>query len=380
MPGLFDSFLLKEVTLRNRIVASPMCQYSAEDGFVNKWHQTHYTTLSQGGAGLVMLEATAVARVGRITPGDLGIWSDEHISGLALLAAAIKRTGAIPGIQLAHAGRKAGCTPPWEGSAPLLKSDPRAWTPIGPSPLPHVPSAPHIPTEMTAEDIEFTQKEFVVAAQRALTAGFEWVELHFAHGYLGQNFLSTQSNIRTDRYGGSLENRARFLVETVEAVRKVWPQSLPLTARLGAVAFEGTEEVTLDSSISVVRWLKAAGLDFVDVGLAHATGGATTPWRPNLMVPYTERVRQETGLPVGTSWLITDAQEAEAFIREEKMDLVFLGRSLLANPHWPYQAARELNIKAPENVLPVQYAYWLKDWKPQPHATPIVIPSMEKET
>lgn len=362
MPGLFDPYALKGVTLRNRIVASPMCQYMATDGLVNDWHRTHYTTLAKGGAGLVILEATAVSAVGRITPGDLGAWTDAQLPGLADLAQAIKAAGAVPGVQLAHAGRKAGCTPPWEGSAPLAAGDPRAWKPMGPSPIPHVPSVPHIPTEMSVEDIGQVQREFVAAAQRALSAGFEWAELHFAHGYLGQNFLSAESNARTDAYGGSLENRARFLVETVTAVREVWPASLPLTVRLGAVSFDGEQEVSLTDSIEVVRWLRDAGVDFVDAGLAHASADAKTPWRPNLMVPYAARMRRETGLPVGTSWLITHPAEADAFIQQEQIDLVFLARSLLANPHWPYQAARELHIKAPEALLPTPYAHWLKNW------------------
>lgn len=286
MPGLFDRYTLKGVTLRNRIAASPMCQYMADDGFLNAWHQTHYTTLAKGGAGLVVLEATAISPAGRITPGDTGIWSDAHVPGLAAAASAIRTAGAVPGIQLAHAGRKAGCLPPWEGGAPLPASDPRAWTPLAPSALPFIADAPHMPAEMSLGDIARTQQEFADAALRALRAGFEWIELHFAHGFLAQSFLSRHSNQRTDHYGGSLENRARFLVETVAAVRAVWPASLPLTARLGVVEFNPGQEASLDEAFQVLQWLQGAGLDLVDAGLALSTATEQVPWGRNLMVPY----------------------------------------------------------------------------------------------
>lgn len=364
MPGLFDRYTLKGVTLRNRIAASPMCQYMANDGFLNAWHQTHYTTLAKGGAGLVVLEATAVSPAGRITPGDTGIWSDAHVPGLAAAASAIRTAGAVPGIQLAHAGRKAGCLPPWQGGAPLPASDPRAWTPLAPSALPFMADAPHMPAEMSPGDIARTQQEFADAALRALQAGFEWIELHFAHGFLAQSFLSRHSNQRTDQYGGSLENRARFLVETVAAVRAVWPASLPLTARLGVVEFNPGQEASLDEALQVLQWLQGKGLDLVDAGLALSTATEQVPWGPNLMVPYAARIRQQTGLAVGTSWSITSAQQADAFVRSGQLDLVFLARTLLANPHWPFLAARELQIPEPAQVLPTPYAYWLANWAP----------------
>lgn len=362
MIGLFSSFTLKGVTLRNRIVVTPMCQYMAQDGVVNEWHQTHYTTMAKGGAGLVVLEATAVSPEGRITPGDLGIWDDSHTEGLASVAHAIKGAGSVAGIQLAHAGRKAGCTPPWEGGAPVPVGDSQAWQPVAPSAVPYIDGSAHVPREMTLSEIQQVQQDFVDGARRASEAGFEWLELHFAHGFLAQNFLSTSANQRSDAYGGSLENRARFLVETVAAVRKVWPTALPLTARVGVVDFAVGAEVSLGEAEQLLYWLKEAGLDFVDAGLSLATAGEDVPWGPNLMIPYAERVRRKSTLPVGTSWSITSAQDADSFIRSEKVDLVFLGRSLLANPHWPYQAARELGIKAPADVLPTPYAYWLASW------------------
>ncbi|WP_044423243.1 NADH:flavin oxidoreductase/NADH oxidase [Pseudomonas syringae group genomosp. 3] len=363
MTALFTPYTLKDVTLRNRIVASPMCQYMAKDGLLGDWHHTHYEGLARGGAGLVVVEATAVSPEGRITPGDAGLWKDEQISGLASVANAITKACAVAGIQLSHAGRKAGCTPPWEGGTPLPKENPDAWQPVSVSALPYMPSAPHIPIALTTEDIKRVQQDFADAADRALSAGFRWVELHFAHGFLAQNFLSRHSNDRIDQYGGSLENRARFLLETVAAVRKVWPQSLPLTIRLGIVEFDEHFDESFNESIQVLKWLKDAGVDLVDAGLAGSTPGEKVPWWPNFMVPYAERIRQETGLQVATSWLIKSPQEADAFIREERLDLVFLARSLLANPHWPFHAARELKLERSEELLPTSYAYWLKNWE-----------------
>ena len=363
MTSLFTPYTLKNITLRNRIVVSPMCQYMAEDGLVNDWHQTHYTSFAKGGSGLVIVEATAVSAKGRITPGDVGLWNDEQIPGLALVAKAIGVAGAVAGIQLGHAGRKAGCTPPWHGGAPLPKDDPQAWQPIAASALPYMPSAPHIPVAMTIEDIQNTQQDFADAARRASQAGFEWLELHFAHGFLAQNFLSKHANNRTDQYGGSLENRSRFLLETVSAVRKVWPASFPLTIRLGVIEFDEGADASFKESIQVLHWLKDAGVDLVDAGLAGSTPKEQVPWGPNFMVPYAERIRNETGLPVATSWLIKNPDEADAFIREGRLDLVFLARSLLANPHWPFHAARKLKIEKSSEVLPTPYAYWLQHWE-----------------
>lgn len=362
MPGLFDSFTLKDLTLRNRIVASPMCQYQADDGFINDWHKSHYAMLANGGIGLLIVEATAVSPEGRITPGDLGLWSDDHIEGLASVAAAIKKAGAAAGIQLGHAGRKAGCTPPWKGGAPLDRQDPQAWIPIAASAVPYVQDSDYVPHEMTLKDIAHAINAFKDAARRAADAGFEWLELHFAHGFLAQTFLSAKTNIREDQYGGCLANRARFMLDVVEAVKSVWPSHLPLTARLGVIEFDACPEHSFAESLEVIRWLKKSGIDFVDVGLALSTPDEQVPWGPNFMVPYAERVRRETGMPVSTSWMISQAREANDFIQDAKLDLVFFARTLLANPHWAFHAARELKINSPESVLPVAYAYWLKNW------------------
>ncbi len=362
MSSLFSSFHLKTVRLRNRIVASPMCQYMARDGHLTDWHQSHYAGLARGGAGLVVVEATAVSAVGRITPGDAGLWSDTQVAGFAQVARSIKSAGAVAGIQLGHAGRKAGCTPPWEGGHPLAADDPLGWQPVAPSVVPYMPGAPHMPVEMSAADIQRVRQDFADAAARAAAAGFEWLELHFAHGFLAQTFLSRKANLRSDEYGGSLENRARFLLEVVDAVKRVWPSSLPLTVRLGVVEFDDDAEGSFQESVTVLRWLKQRGLDLVDVGLALTTPEEKTPWGPNFMVPWAVRIKQDTGLPVATSWMITDPVEADAFIRDGKLDLVMFARTLLANPHWPYEAASALGIKEPQDVLPTPYAYWLKNW------------------
>ncbi|GAB7530203.1 NADH:flavin oxidoreductase/NADH oxidase [Pseudomonas sp. 3A(2025)] len=362
MTSLFSPYRLKDVTLRNRIVASPMCQYQAVDGRLNNWHKTHYETLAKGGAGLVVVEATAVSSEGRITLGDAGLWSDEHIAGFADIASLINNAGAVPGIQLGHAGRKAGCTPPWTGGDPIAEADGQGWTPVAPSALAYVPDASYVPDALTVEEIARIQGDFVSAAVRAHRAGFEWLELHFAHGFLGQSFLSPKANVRTDQYGGSLPDRARFLLETVAAVKQVWPQHLPLTIRFGTVDFDEDLEASMVESIQVLKWLKEGGVDFIDCSLALTVPGESVPWGPNFMVPFAERVRTETGLPVGTSWMITDAQEADAFIRSGALDLVCFARTLLANPHWPFEAARVLKIADPASVLPTPYAYWLQNW------------------
>ncbi len=362
MNSLFSPYQLKDVTLRNRIVASPMCQYQAVDGALNGWHKTHYETLAKGGAGLVVVEATAVNPEGRITPGDAGLWSDSHIAGFADVASVIKNAGAVPGIQLGHAGRKAGCTPPWVGGHPLEESDAQSWKPVSASALPYVPDSSYIPDELTHEGIRSIQADFMSAAARAHRVGFEWLELHFAHGFLGQAFLSPKANIRTDEYGGSLPNRARFLLEIVAAVKTVWPQNLPLTIRFGTVDFEEDLEESLAESIQVLRWLQEGGVDFVDCSLSLAVPSEPVPWGPNFMVPFAERVRTETGLPVGTSWMITNAHEADEFVRSGSLDLVCFARTLLGNPHWPFQAARELGVPDPASVLPTPYAYWLQNW------------------
>lgn len=361
MSNLFTPFILKDVRLKNRIAVSPMCQYSAKEGIPNEWHLSHLGSLSIGGSGLVVVEATAVTPEGRITPADTGLWNDEQAEAFTPIARLIKGIGAVPGIQLAHAGRKASANRPWMGDDHLPVDHPEGWEPIAPSPQPFGANLWRAPREMTLDDIRRVQEGFVSAAKRALEVGFEWLVLHFAHGYLGQSFFSPLANQRTDAYGGSFENRCRFLLETLQAVRKVWPERLPLTARLGVIDYVEGEQ-PMEESIELVRRLKAGGLDLVDVSMGFNTPDVSrVPWREHaFLASMAERIRKEAGLPVATSWNIRDPHLTNELIEQERVDLVFLAKALLADPHWPYHAARTLKLENPQGILPVQYAYWLK--------------------
>ena len=278
MPSLFTPFTLKDAHLRNRIVVSPMCQYSADEGMVNDWHHVHLAGLARGGAGLVIAEATAVSPEGRITPGCAGIWTDEQGEAWSRTVTAIKAAGAVPGIQIGHAGRKASANRPWEGDDHIAAGDPRGWDIIAPSAVPFGANLPNVPRAMDLADIERVKADFVSAARRALASGFQWLELHFAHGYLAQSFFSTWSNQRDDDFGGDFEGRARFLMDTLAAVRAVWPENLPLAARFGVTEFDGTND--LDEGIEMVRRFKAGGLDIIDVSVGFSTTTAQIPWGP----------------------------------------------------------------------------------------------------
>ncbi len=363
MSALFSPFALKDVALRNRIAIPPMCQYSATDGMCNDWHTVHYGALGRGGAGLVIVEATAVAPEGRITPGCLGLWSDAQSAGLARLAALIKAGGAVPGIQIGHAGRKASANRPWEGDDHMSADDPRAWTTLAPSALAFGANLPRVPQAMSLDDIARVRQAFVDAARRVYAAGFEWLELHFAHGYLGQSFFSPHSNHRSDAYGGSFEGRSRFLRETLAAVRAVWPENLPLTARLGVIEYDGRDEQTLAESIELVRVLRREGLDMLSVSLGFSTPAAQIPWGPAFLAPVAGRVRREAGLPVASSWGIDHPALADRVVADGQMDLVMVGRAHLANPHWAYQAALQLKEGKAAWVLPAPYAHWLERYQ-----------------
>jgi 2,4-dienoyl-CoA reductase-like NADH-dependent reductase (Old Yellow Enzyme family) len=363
MASLFDPLTLKDVTLRNRIAVSPMCQYSANDGVINDWHHVHLGGLARGGSGLVIVEATAVSPEGRITPGCAGLWNDEQAKAFAPAVQTIKDAGAVPGIQIGHAGRKASANRPWEGDDHIADDDPRGWETIAPSAIAYGGGLSKVPRAMTKADIERVKQAFVDSAKRALSVGFEWLELHFAHGYLAQSFLSEHSNTRTDDYGGSFENRSRFLIETVQAVRAVWPENLPLTARLGVIEYDGQDEKTLSEAIELVKQLKANGLDFIDVSMGFSLGKTNIPWGPAFLGSVAERVRRETGLPASTSWYISTPQEADGLIRDEKVDLVMLARPLLTDPHWPFRAAKELGVEKAAWVLPSPYAHWLERYR-----------------
>ena len=364
MSALFSSFKLKDVTLRNRIAVPPMCQYSAENGLTNAWHQAHYASLARGGAGLVIVEATAVAPEGRITPACLGLWNEAQAEGLAHIAATIKASGAVPGIQIGHAGRKASANRPWEGDDHIPEGDPRGWTPLAPSAIAFGANLPRVPKAMSREEITRVRGDFVAAANRAREAGFEWLELHFAHGYLGQSFFSVHSNQRTDDYGGDAAGRGRFLRETLAAVREVWPERLPLTARFGVIEFDGRDEETLAESIELVRDWRRGGLDLLSVSVGFSTPTAQIPWGPAFLAPIAERVRREAELPVASAWGIDAPATCNRVIEQQQMDLVMVGRAHLANPHWPYQAALALNEDKASWVLPAPYAHWLEKYRP----------------
>jgi 2,4-dienoyl-CoA reductase-like NADH-dependent reductase (Old Yellow Enzyme family) len=359
MSALFTPFTLKDVTLRNRIALPPMCQYSAKGGLANDWHLAHYTQIARGGAGLVIVEATAVAPEGRISPACLGLWNDDQAQAHAAIARAIKQAGAVPGIQIAHAGRKASANVPWEGDDHIAETDPRAWETISPSAIAFGANLPRVPREMTATDIQRVQADFVAAAQRALTAGYEWLELHFAHGYLAQSFFSVHANKRTDGYGGDAQGRSRFLLETMAAVRAVWPERLPFTLRFGVIEFDGRDEATLAEAIGLGKRFREGGLDFMSVSLGFSTPEANIPWGPAFLAPIAERVRRETGLPVASAWGFGRPDLAENAVKNQQLDLVMIGRAHLENPHWPYHAAKTLGIDQPASLLPIPYGHWL---------------------
>lgn len=361
MPDLFSEFPLKDVRLKNRIVVAPMCQYSASDGLPGDWHRSHLGSLAIGGAGLVVVEATAITPEGRITPGDTGLWNDAQVEAFRPITHFMESVGAVPGIQLGHAGRKASANPPWLGDDHLPLDHPEAWETIGPTSNTYGGNLWRTPRPMTRADIAQVQEAFASSAKRALDAGFKWLELHFAHGFLAQSFFSPLSNTRTDEYGGSFENRARFLLETLAAVRAVWPERLPLTVRLGALDFVEGEQ-PLEESIELTRRMKSAGLDLIDISMGFNTPDVSqVPWGEHgFLVPVAHRIRQEVDIPVVTSWNISDPKKADDYIRSEQLDLVMLAKTMLENPHWPYHAARKLGRETPQRVLPEQYAYWLK--------------------
>ena len=363
MTALFQPFTLKDVTLRNRIAIPPMCQYMAEDGVINDWHQVHYASMARGGAGLVVVEATAVAPEGRITPACAGIWSDAHAQAFVPVVKAIKAAGSVPGIQIAHAGRKASAQRPWEGDDHIPESDPRGWQTIAPSAIPFGHHLPKTPREMTLDDIARVRQDFVDAARRARDAGFEWIELHFAHGYLGQSFFSEHSNQRTDAYGGSFDNRSRFLLETLAAVREVWPEHLPLTARFGVIEYDGRDEQTLAESIELARRFKAGGLDLLSVSVGFTIAETNIPWGPAFLGEVSRRVRDESGLAVTSAWGFGTPQLAEEAVSSRQLDIVSVGRAHLADPHWAYFAAKELGVDKASWVLPAPYAHWLERYR-----------------
>ena len=342
MPNLFTPLTLRGLTLPNRIAVSPMCQYQAVDGRVNDWHLVHLGGLAQGGAGLVITEATAVRPEGRISPEDLGLWNDAQAEGLARIVRFIAAQGAVPGIQLAHAGRKASSPAPWKGSGSIPPVA-GGWTPVAPSARPF-DAGWTVPTALDAAGLQGVIRAFAEAARRALAAGFQVVEVHAAHGYLLHQFLSPLSNHREDAYGGSFENRTRLVREVVSAVRAAWPEHLPLFVRLSATDWaEGGWN--LDQSVELAKRLKALGVDLVDCSSGGLVPRAEIPLGPGYQVPFAARIRAEAGLPTGAVGLITEPGQAEAILAQASADLILLGRELLRDPRWPLRAAKVLGAE-----------------------------------
>lgn len=349
MPQLFDPLILRGVTLRNRIAVSPMCQYSSVDGFATDWHLVHLGSRAVGGAALVMVEATAVSEDGRISPFDMGIWTDAHAEALAPTARFIEAHGGVAGIQIAHAGRKASRTRPWEPPAAVPESE-GGWPIVGPSALPFEDGWV-VPRTLTREAISSIVHAFGSAAARARKAGFRWVELHGAHGYLIHSFLSPLSNTRDDAYGGCFENRIRFATEVVQAVRREWPESLPLSIRLSCTDWvEGGW--TVEDTIALARVLAQEGVDLVDCSSGGNDPRPRIPLGPGYQVPFAERVRRESGVPTAAVGLITEPAHADEIVRNGRADLVLLARAELRDPYWPIHAAIALG-RTP--AVPAQY-------------------------
>jgi 2,4-dienoyl-CoA reductase-like NADH-dependent reductase (Old Yellow Enzyme family) len=348
MSKLFSSLGIKNITLKNRIVVSPMCMYSATDGFSNDWHLVNLGSRAVGGAGLIFTEATAVSPEGRITPGDLGLWNDEHIHGLSRIVNFIHLMGAVSAVQLAHAGRKASCAVPWEGGKQLDEKH-GGWQTVAPSHIPFI-SGERTPESLNTEGIFKVVSDFKAAAGRALKAGFNVIEIHCAHGYLLHEFLSPLSNHRNDEFGGSFENRIRLLKQVIEAVKSEWPSENPLFVRISATDWtEGGW--TIEESVKLSFTLKDMGVDLIDCSSGGNAYNAKIPASPGYQVPFSEAVRK-TGMMTGTVGFITTARQAESILKEEKADLVFLAREFLRNPYFPFFAAQELGV---EVTWPVQY-------------------------
>ena len=364
---LFDPITLRGMTARNRIVVSPMCQYSAEDGHVTDWHLVHLGKFAQGGAGIVFVEATAVEQRGRITHGDTGIWQDSHVSGLERIGAFVKSQGAVPAIQLAHAGRKASMARPWYGNGPLTEADlargDKPWHIVAPCDT-AIGEEWIKPRPLDAKDLLELKAAYSDAALRAHRAGFEILELHAAHGYLLHTFLSPLSNLRKDQYGGPRENRMRFPVEVASAVRAVWPADKPLFVRVSSIDdVEGGWSI--EDTVAFAKELKKAGVDVIDCSSGGILGSATAATRtllprvPGFQIPFAEQIRKEAGLMTMAVGLILTPQQAEEALQAGRADLIAVGREALYDPNWPLHAAAALGVDPEFARWPVQYGWWL---------------------
>ena len=349
MSRLFSPFTLRSTTFKNRVFVSPMCQYSSRDGLPTDWHLVHLGSRAVGGAALVTVEATAVSPEGRISPDDSGLWSERHAEAFRPVTSFIKAQGAVPAVQLAHAGRKASTAVPWEGGLEVPPAR-GGWTTLAPSAVRFAEGYP-LPKEMTEEDIAGAVRRFAAAAAFAASAGFEAVELHFAHGYLVHEFLSPLSNRRTDRWGGSLENRMRLALEIASAARAAWPADKPLFARVSSTDWaEGGWD--LPQTVELARRLKAAGVDLIDCSSGGLVSNARVPVGPGYQVPFAEAVRRDADIATAAVGLITEPRQAEEIVASGRADAVFLARQLLRDPYWPLHAARELGDDVP---WPKQY-------------------------
>jgi 2,4-dienoyl-CoA reductase-like NADH-dependent reductase (Old Yellow Enzyme family) len=349
MSNLFSPLKIRSIEFKNRLVVSPMCQYSSEDGFANDWHFVHLGSRAVSGAALVFTEAAAVCPEGRISPQDLGIWKDEHIPFLKHITTFMEAQGAIPGMQIAHAGRKSSQEPPWSGSKAIAEKE-GGWQTIAPS-AKAFKEGDLVPKELTIKEINKITNDFQQAAKRALQAGFKVIELHGAHGYLINEFLSPLSNFRTDIYGGSFENRIRFLLEIVENVRTVWPQDYPLFVRISAT--EWVENGwTENDSIKLSEILKTKDVDLIDCSTGGNVPNVKIELKPLYQVSFAENIKRSTGILTGAVGLITTSEQAESIITTGKADLVFIAREFLRDPYFPLRAARELNA---DIKWPIQY-------------------------
>lgn len=349
MASLFSPITIRNVTIRNRIGVSPMCQYSSEDGFANDWHMAHIGARAAGGAGLIVMEASAVLPEGRITPADLGLWKDEHIPALKRVADFAKAQGSVIGIQLAHAGRKASMQKPWVGHAQLGQTE-GGWQTWAPSPLPFQPE--HVqPHEMSADDIATLVDAFVKSAQRAIDAGFQFIEIHAAHGYLLHEFLSPLTNKRQDNYGGNRENRFRIVLEIATALRKALPDNVILATRLSCIDWMDGG-VTIEDSIALSAELKKCGVDLIDCSSGAIAPGEKIVTGPNYQLPFALAVKQGANIPVAAVGMITDAVQANDIIEKDQADFAFIARAWLKDPSWALHAAETLGVKAD---IPLQY-------------------------
>jgi 2,4-dienoyl-CoA reductase-like NADH-dependent reductase (Old Yellow Enzyme family) len=349
MSTLFSPFTLRSITFRNRVFVSPMCQYSSHNGLPTNWHLVHLGSRAVGGAGLVMVEASAVSPDGRISPDDSGIWSDAHAEAFAPIAHFIREQGAVAGIQLAHAGRKGSCSLPWLGGGPL-GVEACGWQPFGPGNVPFDVGHP-VPRALTLVEMDDVEANFSTAARRALAAGFQMVELHMAHGYLLHEFLSPLVNHRDDDYGGSLENRLRFPLRVARAVRDQWPAELPLFVRISATDWvEGGWDI--NQSVILARHLKEIGVDLIDCSSGFAVPNEPVPFGPGFQVPFASRVRADVGIASGAVGYIIEPAQAEQIVATGQADVVLLGRQMLRDPYWPLHAATSLRS---EITWPNQY-------------------------